>query len=52
MTIGSDINVLVLITRNAFNLISSSCLCSLYFSIMRLIWEYGVIMSYTHQARD
>ena len=51
-TIGRALKILGFIKRNTSNFSSISCLRALYFSLVRSILEYGVVVWHPYLARD
>jgi len=52
VTVGKALKVLGFIKRNTKQFSSARCLCALYFSLVRSILEYGVVVWHSYLAKD
>ncbi|XP_060846337.1 uncharacterized protein LOC132926003 [Rhopalosiphum padi] len=52
VTVGKALKVLGFIKRNTNQFSSARCLCTLYFSLVRSILEYGVVVWHPYLAKD
>lgn len=52
VTVGKALKVLGFIKRNTIQFSSARCLCTLYFSLVRSILEYGVVVWHPYLAKD
>jgi hypothetical protein len=52
VTVGKALKVLGFIKRNTKQFSSTRCLCTLYFSLVRSILEYGVVVWHPYLSKD
>lgn len=52
ITVGRALKVLGFLKRNTILFTSITCLRSLYFSLIRSILEYGIVVWHSHWAKD
>jgi len=52
VTVGKSLKVLGFIKRNTKQFSTASCLCTLYFSLVRSILEYGVVVWHPYLSKD